>query len=63
VRHSYATATLRAGSPPKIVSEPLGHTNVAFAMQASMHVIPGMDGAAADEMVSGAVLAPHTARL
>jgi len=38
-------------------------TPVAFAMQAYMHVIPGMDGAAADEMVSGAVLALHTARL
>jgi integrase len=50
VRHSYATAALRAGISPKIVSERLGHTNVAFTMQTYMHVIPGMDAAAADEI-------------
>jgi integrase len=50
VRHSYATAALRAGISPKIVSERLGHTNVAFTMQTYMHVIPGMDAAAANEI-------------
>ena len=43
VRHSYATAALRAKISPKIISERLGHTNVAFTMQTYMHVIPGMD--------------------
>ncbi len=52
VRHSYATAALRAGISPKIVSERLGHTNVAFTMQTYMHVIPGMDAAAADEVAA-----------
>lgn len=52
VRHSYATAALRAGISPKIVSERLGHTNVAFTMQTYMHVIPGMDAAAADEIAT-----------
>jgi integrase len=52
LRHSYATAALRAGISPKIVSERLGHTNVAFTMQTYMHVIPGMDAAAADEIAS-----------
>jgi hypothetical protein len=30
VRHSYATAALRAGVPVKVVSERLGHSSVAF---------------------------------
>ena len=47
VRHSYATAALRAGVPVKVVSERLGHSSVAFTMQTYMHVIPGMDEQAA----------------
>jgi integrase len=43
VRHSYATAALRAGVPVKVVSERLGHSSVAFTQQVYMHVIPGMD--------------------
>ena len=43
VRHSYATAALRAGVPVKVVSERLGHASVAFTQQVYMHVIPGMD--------------------
>lgn len=50
VRHSYATAALASGTSPKIVSERLGHANAAFTMQTYMHVIPGMDAAAADEV-------------
>ena len=52
VRHSYATAALRAKISPKIVSERLGHANAAFTMQTYMHVIPGMDAAAADEVAA-----------
>jgi MFS family permease len=44
--------SFRAGISPKIVSEPLGHTNVAFTMRTYMHVIPGMDAAAADEIAA-----------
>ncbi|MDQ3905481.1 MAG: tyrosine-type recombinase/integrase [Actinomycetota bacterium] len=43
VRHSYATAALRAGVPVKVVSERLGHSSVAFTQQVYIHVIPGMD--------------------
>jgi hypothetical protein len=43
VRHSYATAALRAGVPVKVVSEWLGHASVAFTQGTYMHVIPGMD--------------------
>jgi integrase len=43
VRHSYATASLRAGVPVKVVSERLGHSSVSFTQDTYMHVIPGMD--------------------
>jgi integrase len=47
VRHSYATAALRAGVPVKVVSERLGHSSVSFTQDTYMHVIPGMDEHAA----------------
>ena len=47
VRHSYATAALKAGISPKIISERLGHATAAFTMQTYTHVIPGMDEGAA----------------
>jgi integrase len=50
VRHSYATAALKAKVPAKIVSERLGHANVAFTLQTYTHVIPGMDQEAADQV-------------
>jgi hypothetical protein len=48
VRHSYATAALKAGVSPKVISERLGHSTVAFTLQTYTHVIPGMDELAAD---------------
>jgi len=47
VRHSYATAALKAGVSPKVISERLGHSTVAFTLQTYTHVIPGMDKDAA----------------
>lgn len=48
VRHSYATAALKAGISPKVISERLGHASPAFTLQTYTHVIPGMDELAAD---------------
>jgi len=48
VRHSYATAALKAGIPAKVISERLGHATAAFTLQTYTHVIPGMDELAAD---------------
>jgi len=48
VRHSYATAALKAGIPAKVISERLGHSTAAFTLQTYTHVIPGMDQDAAD---------------
>ena len=47
VRHSYATAALKAGIQPKVISERLGHATAAFTLQTYTHVIPGMDESAA----------------
>ncbi len=58
VRHSYATAALKSGAHPKVVSERLGHADVAFTSRIYSHVIPGMDEAAAG-LVAGVILGPQ----
>ncbi|EFC80274.1 tyrosine-type recombinase/integrase [Parafrankia sp. EUN1f] len=55
VRHSYATAALKSGVHPKVVSERLGHASVAFTLSFYSHVIPGMDKDAADQ-IAGVIL-------
>jgi integrase len=47
IRHSYATAALAAGVPAKVVSERLGHANIAITMDTYSHVLPGLDAQAA----------------
>jgi len=47
LRHTHATLLLKAGAPPKVVSERLGHATVAFTMDVYAHVIPGMQAEAA----------------
>jgi len=48
IRHSYATAALKAGVHPAVVSRRLGHASEAFTMSVYTHVLPGMDRDAAD---------------
>jgi integrase len=52
VRHSYATAALKAGLPAKIVPERLGHATAAFTLQVYSHVLPGRDQRAADAVAA-----------
>jgi hypothetical protein len=47
MRHSYATAALKAGISAKVISERLGHASVAITLQTYGHVVPGMDRDAA----------------
>ena len=47
LRHTHATLLLKAGVPVKVVSERLGHANVAFTMSIYQHVLPGMQAEAA----------------
>lgn len=50
LRHSAATMLLRAGIPAKIVSERLGHAKVSITLDTYSHVLPDMQGDAADAM-------------
>lgn len=60
VRHSYATAALRAGVPAKVVSERLGHAAVGFTLATYTHVMPGMDQDGAC-VAATAILGPQKA--
>lgn len=55
LRHAYATTMLVSGVHPKVVSEALGHANVAFTMSVYQHVLPtmGEQAAAAIEKALG----------
>ena len=41
------STSLKAGVPAKVVSERLGHANVAFTMSVYQHILPGMQADAA----------------
>jgi integrase len=52
LRHTYATAALRAGVPIKVVSERLGHATPAITLAVYAHVLPGMDPEAAEQVAA-----------
>lgn len=54
LRHTHATLALAARVNPKIVSERLGHSTVAFTMDVYSHAIPSMQTEAA-EAVAGLI--------
>ena len=58
LRHSHASLLLAAGVNPKVVSERLGHSSVAFTLDTYAHVIPGMQPEAA-ELFDGLVFSPQ----
>ncbi|QWZ08599.1 hypothetical protein KRR39_01670 [Nocardioides panacis] len=43
---------LWVGISPKVISERLGHSTVAFTLQTYAHVLPGMDQSAADTVAA-----------
>ncbi len=47
LRHTHGSPLIKEGIPVKVVSERLGHANVAFTMQTYQHVLPGMQADAA----------------
>ena len=47
LRHTMATLQLQAGTSIKVVSERLGHTDIATTLRSYAHVLPGMQAAAA----------------
>jgi integrase len=48
LRHSYATAALRAGVSPEVVSKRLGHSSIVISLSLYAHVFEQDDQAAAD---------------
>lgn len=52
LRHSHATLALQAGVHPKVVSERLGHSTVAFTLDVYSHSIPAMQEDAAEKVAA-----------
>ena len=52
MRHSYATAALKAGVHLKIVSARLGHASETFTASVYQHALPGMDREAANTIAA-----------
>jgi integrase len=50
LRHTYASLMLMAGVSPKVISESLGHSSVAFTMDTYSHVLQGMHEDAAAKL-------------
>ena len=58
LRHTFASPMLLHGAKPKVISEDLGHSSVAFTMDAYSHIIEGMqsdDMALLDEVLPAGV--------
>jgi integrase len=47
LRHAHATGLMVTGANPKVVSERLGHSNIAITMDIYSHVLPGLQEEAA----------------
>ncbi len=58
LRHTFASLMLLRGAKPKVISEALGHSSVAFTMDVYSHIIEGMQSdamALLDEVLPAAV--------
>jgi integrase len=47
LRHTHGSLLIKEGVPVKVVSERLGHANIAFTIDTYQHVLPGMQADAA----------------
>jgi len=52
MRHTHASLLIMDGEAVKVVSERLGHANVAFTMHTYQHLLPGMSAAAAQRFAA-----------
>lgn len=50
LRHTHATHLLMENVHPKVVSERLGHSSTVMTMDVYSHVVPDMQGAAAEKL-------------
>ena len=53
LRHTHATQLLKAGVPPKLVSEHLGHVSIGITLDTYSHVMPGMQEEDAEKIDAG----------
>ena len=53
LRHTHATLMLQNGAPAKVVSERLGHANIAITLGVYQAVMPGMQADAAEQFMAG----------
>ena len=52
LRHTHATLALAAGVHPKVVSERLGHADIAITLNLYSHTIPAMEEEAAAKVAA-----------
>ena len=52
LRHTHATLALQAGVHPKVVSERLGHSNIAITLDTYSHAIPALQEEAATKVAA-----------
>ena len=52
LRHTHGSLLIKDGIPVKVVSERLGHANIALTMQTYQHILPGMQADAATERLA-----------
>jgi len=66
LRHTFASLMLLRGAKPKVISEALGHSSVAFTMDTYSHIIEGMQSdamALLDEVLPAGVSQKINAKL
>ena len=66
LRHTFASLMLLRGAKPKVISEALGHSSVAFTMDTYSHIIEGMQEdamALLDEVLPAGVSRINNAKL
>jgi len=66
LRHTFASLMLLRGAKPKVISEALGHSSVAFTMDTYSHIIKGMQEdamALLDEVLPAGVSGKSNANL
>ena len=66
LRHTFASLMLQRGAKPKVISEALGHSSVAFTMDTYSHIIEGMQEEAMallDEVLPAGVSKQNNAEL
>jgi integrase len=51
-RHTHASLLIMDGVPVKVLSERLGHANVAFTIHTYQHLLPGMSASAAQQFAA-----------